>query len=74
MKKLYSPDAKSGRLPAKRRSWAFVAICRDCGEQYKIDDSIVDAQVDTMPNRIRLFMLHLPNECPACHSLHVVGP
>lgn len=54
--------------PLPRLNWRVMIVCRDCETEYEVDKPA--SSVDLLPKRGRMLLVHVPNECPKCHSLH----
>ena len=51
--------------------WAFVFVCRGCGAQIEMNQPNVGLEV--MPGFTRLVVMRVPEVCPDCRSLQLVG-
>jgi hypothetical protein len=56
--------------PPPRLNWEVMIVCRDCGTEYEVTKP--NSSVELLPKRGRMILVHVPNECPKCHSLHQV--
>lgn len=58
--------------PTPRNNWVFTITCVDCLEDF---DVLSVSYSTTLVNdrRGRMAVLTIPNECPKCHNLTVVG-
>lgn len=59
-------------MTSPRENWDVFIRCRDCGWESKRKGDYSCEVIETKRGRGRMVLIGVPQDCPRCHSLHVV--